>query len=248
MSVPKLRILVVDDDAEVVAYLLEQLRDDGHRAEGTSEPDEAIARIEATAYDLVVSDVEMPKQRGFDLMKEIHRKRPGQLVLLITAFGSIDTAVKALHAGACDFVTKPFRYEDLQLAILRAVRERGMRREIVRLRAAFTEDQSGIVAQSPAMRRVVELCNRAAASVASVLLTGESGVGKGLLARLLHDCGPRASGPFVQVNCATLPTALAESELFGVRRGAYTDAVESRPGRTCFRVVLPLRRSREVTG
>lgn len=225
------RILVVDDDASVVDYLTEMLRDDGYFAWGTSAPVEALARISAESFDLVIADIEMPDLRGLDLMARIHAEKPGQLVLLVTAFGSIELAVKAVRAGACDFVTKPFRFEMLQVAVERALRERRMRREIVRLRSALREELGGgLIARSPAMRRVVDIATRAAATNSTILLTGPSGAGKGALARYIHEHSTRARARFVQVNCAALPAMLAEAELFGVRRGAFTDAREDRAG------------------
>jgi DNA-binding NtrC family response regulator len=225
------RILVVDDHAEVVAWLAEELEREGYSVEGCTRPGDAIARIVEVNFDLVVSDIEMPGLRGLDLMAQVHRERPGQLVLLITAFGSVDLAVQAVRAGACDFVTKPFAIEVLLLAIERALRERRMRREIVRLRRSVANvGTEGIVARSPAMRRVIERAERAARADSAVLLTGETGVGKGTVARFIHARGPRAAAPFVQVNCSAIPTNLVESELFGVRRGAFTDAREDREG------------------
>lgn len=225
------RILVVDDHAEVVEFLVESLREAGYLADGETSAPNAVPRILTGNYDLVVSDIEMPGLRGLDLLAAVHREKPDQLVLLITAFGSVQLAVEAVRAGACDFVTKPFPIEELFRAIERAMRERTMRREIVRLRRSIgAVPADGLVARSPAMRRVVELVERAARSESPVLLTGESGVGKGTLARLLHARSPRSSGPFVQVNCAAIPAGLAESELFGVRRGAFTDAREDRDG------------------
>jgi DNA-binding NtrC family response regulator len=225
------RILVVDDDASVVDYLTEMLAEDGHDVHGTTSPEDALGRLQTSSYHLVLSDVEMPGLRGTELMAEIHRRRPDQLVILITAFGSIDSAVKAVKAGACDFVTKPFRWEALQVAVQRALRERRMRREIVRLRsAAQPAEAGGVVAESPKMQRALGIARRAARTDATVLLTGESGVGKGLLARLIHDESMRRGEAFAQVNCAAIPAPIAEAELFGALRGAYTGAEQSRTG------------------
>jgi DNA-binding NtrC family response regulator len=225
------RVLVVDDDASVVDYLVETLSEEGYMTHGVTSPSEALARLEHEDHDLVIADIEMPSMRGLDLMRAIHTQKPSQLVLLITAFGSIDLAVQAVRAGACDFVTKPFPIEALLLAIERAFRERQMHREIVRLRSEVSSgDVNGLVARSQAMRQVVEVVRRAALTDSTVLLTGESGVGKGAVARFIHDQSRRASAPFVQINCAALPAALVESELFGVRKGAYTDARNDRPG------------------
>ena len=224
------KLLIVDDDRAVVDYLVEVL---GPRYAVTAEtsPAAALARVRDEEYDVVISDVEMPGMRGPELLARVLEVKPRQAVLLITAFGSIELAVETVRAGACDFVTKPFKLETLVLAIERALRERTMRREIVRLRRDLGEpDDTGLVATSSAMAAVIDLARRAARSHATVLLTGESGVGKGALARWIHDRSPRRDGPLVEVNCAALPAALVEAELFGVRRGAYTDARESRDG------------------
>jgi DNA-binding NtrC family response regulator len=223
------KILVIDDDRAVVEFLVEELAAH-YTAVGESSPRAGLERIANGEFDIVITDVEMPELRGTELLAEILDRRPGQLVLMITAFGSIELAVQAVRAGACDFVTKPFKIPALLLAIERALRERTMRREIVRLRRELGDDRGSLVAGSPVMHKVLDLARRAARSTANVLITGESGTGKGALARWIHDHGARAAGPFVQVNCAALPSGLVEAELFGVRRGAFTDARESRDG------------------
>ncbi|HEX4823686.1 MAG TPA: sigma-54 dependent transcriptional regulator [Candidatus Polarisedimenticolaceae bacterium] len=231
MSARKRRLLVLDDDPEVVSYLTEELEREAFAVTGATDPADALARIERDNFDLVISDIEMPGMRGTDLLAAIQSRRPDQLVVLITAFGSIDLAVRSIHAGAADFVAKPFRIEALLLVVERALRERQMRHEIVRLRRRLAEDPDPtVVAVSPAMRRAVDLARRAAGTDATVLLTGESGTGKGELARIIHESGPRRNGAFVRLNAAALPATLVESELFGVKRGAFTDAKEDRKG------------------
>lgn len=225
------QLLVIDDDSDIVDYLTEMLTTSGYRAIGETDPQLALMRLETEHFDLVISDVEMPGMRGLDLMSAIHAHKPGQLILLITAFGSIDLGVRSLQAGACGFVTKPFSLNDLTSAIERAFRDRQMYREIVRVATAdenFTPRE--LVAESPKMKKILQLASRAAQINSPVLLTGESGAGKGALARFIHEHSPRAKGPFLQINCTALPFALVESELFGVRKGAYTDARENRPG------------------
>jgi DNA-binding NtrC family response regulator len=226
----KPRLLVVDDDPSVVDFLVEVL---GSRYDVTGEtsPRTALDRVREEDFAVVISDVEMPGMRGPDLLAHILEVKPRQAVLLITAFGSIELAVETVRAGACDFVTKPFKVETLVVAIERALRERSMRKEIVRLRRDLGEDDDhGLVAHSRAMANVLEVARRAARSAATVLLTGESGAGKGALARWIHERSARRDGPLIQINCAALPAGLIESELFGVRRGAFTDARESRDG------------------
>jgi DNA-binding NtrC family response regulator len=224
------RLLLLDDDRSVVDYLLEVLGG-AYDVVGETSPRLAIERCARDDFDVVISDIEMPGMRGPDVLAAILDTKPRQAVLLITAFGSIELAVEMVRSGACDFVTKPFKRETLVLAIERALRERTMRREIVRLRRDLGEDDgTGLVAKSAAMRRVLDLARRAARSDATVLITGESGAGKGALARWIHERSARRDGPLVQINCAALPSNLIEAELFGVRRGAYTDARESRDG------------------
>jgi DNA-binding NtrC family response regulator len=225
------KILVIDDDPGVVAWIVESLVEEGLPASGETSAARGLERLRHEAVELVVSDVEMPEMRGLDLLRALHEIRPNQMVLLITAFGSIDLAMEAVRAGAVDFLAKPFRAEVLVLAIQRALRERQMRREIVRLRAAALRDvPTGITARSAGMQQALDLARRAAKSHLPVLITGESGVGKGALARFLHDNSGRRARRFIQLNCAALPAGLAESELFGVRRGAFTDAREDRAG------------------
>ncbi|PZR08690.1 MAG: sigma-54-dependent Fis family transcriptional regulator [Archangium gephyra] len=225
------RLLIIDDDPSVVLLLTESLRDEGYDVTGETSAPRALELLQARSFDLVISDIEMPELRGLELLRSITRTRPEQMVLLITAFGSIDLAMESVRAGAIDFLAKPFRIEALVLAVERALRERMLRREVVRLREAATrEAPHGLAARSPAMQQALDLATRAARSQLPVLITGESGVGKGALARFIHDSSGHAGGRFVQLNCAALPTGLAEAELFGVRRGAFTDAREDRPG------------------
>ncbi len=230
-SEPRKRLLVLDDDAGVVDFLCESLAERGFDATGFRSPTDALARIKAESFDLVITDVEMPEMRGTELLSAILRDKPGQLVLLITAFGSIELAVSTVRAGACDFVAKPFKIETLVFAIERAFRDRQMRREIVRLRTNLPVEAAGrLVAKSPGMRRVLETARRGARTDATVLITGETGTGKSAIARFVHDSSARRDRPFLHLSCASLPPTLVESELFGARRGAFTDAREDRAG------------------
>jgi len=231
MSTEQPRLLVVDDDPGIIDYLLDMLRQENYSVAGYTGTAEALDAIAAEPFDLVISDVEMPEMRGLELMAAIHQQRPEQLVLLMTAFGSIDLAMQSVRAGACEFLTKPFRIEELYTAIERALLDRQMRRTAVRIGAATVNTgESAFVAHSPRMRQMLTLAKRAAAVNSTVLLTGESGTGKSAVARWIHESSPRRQSPFVSVNCAALPQALVESELFGVRKGAYTDARQDRPG------------------
>ncbi|MEZ4391773.1 MAG: sigma-54 dependent transcriptional regulator [Polyangiales bacterium] len=224
-------VLVVDDEPEVTSWLVEALEEHGYAAAGETDARRALARITEQGFDVVLSDIEMPSLRGIELLGAVHARRPSQLVVLMTAFGSIDLAMQAMRAGAADFVTKPFAVEALVHTIERTLRERRMRREIVRLRqASRPEEPTELVARTPRMRAAVDLARRAATTASTVLITGESGTGKGALARLIHASSARRAAPLVHLNCAALPASLVEAELFGARRGAFTDAVEDRKG------------------
>jgi DNA-binding NtrC family response regulator len=225
------KLLMIDDDPGVVEFLCESLAERGYQVDGCTSPRRALATLASDPPDLVIADIEMPEMRGTELLAAILAERPSQLVLLITAFGSVELAVQVVKAGACDFVAKPFEIETLVLAIERAFEERQMRKEIVRLRGALSLESPGeLVARSASMRRVVDTARRAARSDATVLLTGETGTGKSALGRFIHDSSDRAAEPFVALNCGAIPSELLESELFGVKRGAFTDAREDREG------------------
>jgi DNA-binding NtrC family response regulator len=231
MSTEQPRLLVVDDDPGIVDYLLDMLRQENYSAAGYTGTAEALDAIAAEPFDLVISDVEMPGMRGLELMAAIHQQRPEQLVLLMTAFGSIDLAMQSVRAGACEFLTKPFRIEDLYTAVKRALQNRQMRRTAVRIGSVdVNSDDQVFTAHSPRMRQMLTLAKRAAAVNSTILLTGESGTGKSAVARWIHESSPRRQGPFVSINCAALPQMLVESELFGACKGAYTDARQDRPG------------------
>ncbi len=223
------RLLVVDDDEGVVDFLCESLTERGYDVRGFISAHAALDAVTAEPFDLVIMDVEMPEMRGTELCAAMLRQRPAQLVIVITAFGSIELAVAMVRDGACDFVAKPFKIETLIGAIERALEDRQMRREIVRL--PRTEPATTrLVVRSSAMREVVDLAARAARSHSTVLITGETGTGKSALATFIHESSAARPFPFFHVNCASVPATLAESELFGVRRGAFTDAREDRPG------------------
>jgi DNA-binding NtrC family response regulator len=223
------KLLVVDDDRAVLDFLAEALTELRYQVTPLSSPQRALEEIERHEYHALISDVQMPELRGIDLLSAVRQRQPDLPVILITAFGSIEMAIEAVRAGASDFVTKPFKIDVLALSIDRALRGSRMRGEIARLRRIASE-AGPVVAESATTRRVLDMCRKAARSDATVLLTGESGSGKGAMARFIHQASDRRSNRFLQVNCAALPLQLVESELFGVKRGAYTDARESRDG------------------
>ena len=225
-------ILVVDDDPGLRELLAEELGGADYRVLTAASADEAIERIGRDAVDVVVTDLRMPGPSGVDLCRDVVRLFPEVPVILMTGFGSMDAAVEAIRAGAYDFLTKPFETEALELTLERALRTRSLQAEVRRLRRQ-TGDQpgfAGMIGTSGPMERLYELVDQIGRSEASVLIQGESGSGKELVARALHGRSRRAEGSFVAVNCAAVPEQLMESELFGHERGAFTDARSARRG------------------
>jgi DNA-binding NtrC family response regulator len=226
------RILIVDDDPEMCRFLAELLSEEGHVVEVAHDGPSAVEKFRNTIFDLTLTDLMMPKIKGTELIKQLKEADPDALVLLITAFGSIESAVEAMHAGAFHYVTKPFRTDEILLHVSRALEQRRMQKELQRLR---TEVQGryrfeNIIGKSEKMRAVFETVAHISDLTANVLILGESGTGKEMIARALHVHSSRAKGPFIPLNCAAIPETLLESELFGYLRGAFTDARKDRRG------------------
>ena len=226
------RVLIVDDRLEMAEMLAEGLADHGYELVPVASSREALARLEAEPIDALVTDLRMPEVDGLQLLAASRRLDPSRPVIVMTAYGAIDTAIESIRQGAYHYLTKPFRLEELVIFLRRALDESRVRREATALREALRDrfSRDGFVAKSRAMREVLEIVERVARTDAPVLLTGETGTGKGLVARTLHAGSLRASGPFVSVNCAALPESLLESELFGHVKGAFTGATHERLG------------------
>ncbi len=226
------QVLVVDDDKNMTLVLAERLLKRDFRVSVANSAAEARAKLEESEPDVVVTDLNMPGQSGIELCEWVVTNRADTPVIVITAFGSLETAVAAIRAGAYDFITKPLEIDVLTIAIERALKHRLLRHEVKRLRHVIDSFKgfSGLLGESPVMKELKELMGRVATSNASVLITGESGTGKEVVARLLHEQGPRRDGPFIAQNCAAVPEQLLESELFGHVRGAFTDAKSDRAG------------------
>ena len=225
------RLLFVDDDRSGLELSRFNLQAAGYTVDVAEDGTKAIARFSADIHDLVVTDLRMPGHTGMDVLAHIHKTAPDVPVLVITAHGNIDTAVRAMRAGAYDFIEKPFARDVLLLAVKRALERRRLATENRSLRLKVTGVEREIVAASSAMEELLLTVDRFAASDASVLILGESGTGKELIARRIHARSARVEGPFVAVNCAAMPTELLESELFGHEKGAFTGATKARAGR-----------------
>jgi DNA-binding NtrC family response regulator len=225
-------ILVVEDDNAMRTMLREALEEDGYVVEAAAGGRAGIERVRQGGIDLVISDVKMPDLDGLDMLREIKAVTPSPHVITITAFGSIDTAIRAVKLGAFDYITKPFDVDQLILSVQKALAERALRFEVARLRDEVTRTYrwGNIIGKSTAMQEVFALIRRLSGSSASVLITGASGTGKELIAKAIHFNSPRRERPYVALNCAAIPDTLLESELFGYKRGAFTDARSDRAG------------------
>ncbi|MDE3019274.1 MAG: sigma-54-dependent Fis family transcriptional regulator [Nitrospirota bacterium] len=225
-------ILIVDDEPDMRALLKDVLEERGHRVQVASNGREALKKLAEEEYSVVLTDLRMKEMQGIELLAEIKRTHPDINVILMTAFGSVESAIEAMKQGAYDYLTKPVKTEELVLVMEKALREAALRREVGRLRREVHKEYSfhQILGKSKPMQQVFDLIRRVADSPTNVLITGESGTGKELVAKAIHYNSERRDAPFVPVNCAAIPEALLESELFGHMKGAFTDAKGDKRG------------------
>lgn len=226
---PTVRMLIVDDEPNMRKVLADVFADEGMSVDVTADGLTAVSLINQNSYDVAIVDLKLPDISGIDVIKEIRRRNLSTIILMITAYSTVDTAIEAMKLGAYDYVTKPFKVERLKEIINDAVA--GSRNRTIAAAGADGEGFDGVVGRSPQVRQVFEMITDIAPTNATVLIYGESGTGKELLAKYIHKRSLRARKPFIKVNCAAIPETLLESELFGHEKGAFTNAVARKPGR-----------------
>jgi two-component system response regulator AtoC len=230
--VPFRNVLIADDEESMRHLLSVFLRDHGYAVSAVANGEEALKELAARDYDLVLSDVRMPRMGGIALLRAVERLHPDLTFIVMSAYGTHDTAIEAMKAGAYDYVSKPFKPDEVLLVLKKAEERERLARENRRLRTELAAEYrfDNLVGASEPMVEVLKQVRKVAPIKTTVLLSGESGTGKELVARALHELSPRASLPFVAVNCGAIPAELMESELFGHVKGAFTDASRNKKG------------------
>ncbi len=228
----KRSVLVVDDDVSILDMTEDLLTEAGFEVTKCGSGEEALALADERDWDVVLSDLQMPGIDGLDLLAEMRERRPDTPVIIMTAFGTIQAAVKAMRGGALDFVTKPFQADELLISLERAFVRRALEEENRRLRRAVGRVSSfgELVGKSPAMNEIYAMIKKIATNSSNILISGESGTGKEVVARSIHFTGARSAKPFIPINCTAMPEGLLESELFGHVRGAFTGAHANKKG------------------
>jgi len=224
------RVLIADDEESIRHVLTELLHERGYEVRAVADGEEAMRELTSRDYDALVTDVRMPKMNGLDLVREAQSASPETTIIVMSAYGSHDLAIEAMKAGAYDYLSKPFRPDEVLLVLRKAEERERLRRENLRLRQEMLRGAPQLVAEGPTMKDVLRVVHKVARAPTTVLIEGESGTGKELVARALHDLSPRAERAFVAVNCGAIPAQLIESELFGHAKGAFTDARVAKRG------------------
>jgi len=228
----KYRVLIVDDEESMRDFLSIMLHREGYQVDTAVDGAQAVVHLRDHSYDLVISDIKMPRMTGLELLTHIKDRTPETVVLMVTAFSSTDEAVEAMKQGAYDYITKPFKNEEIRLIVKNALERRDLRRENLALKEALGQRFSfdGLIGKSKSMQDVFNMIRKVASSPVKILVTGESGTGKELVARAIHYNSDRRDGPFVPINCGAIPENLLESELFGHEKGSFTGAIRQKPG------------------
>jgi two-component system response regulator PilR (NtrC family) len=230
-SESRARVLVVEDEEIIREILLKTLDEEGYHVDAVETGEDALKALDSQLYDLVLLDLNLPGMHGLNVLAAAPAVQTDAQFIVMTAFGTVDTAVEAMKLGAYDYINKPFRTEELLMTLERAREEADLRREVAQLRRQAGEGmQSRIVGRTAAMQRLFDMIERVAPTRATVLVVGETGTGKELVARAIHDLSDRARRPFVAVNCSALPESLLESELFGHMKGSFTGAIQNKRG------------------
>jgi two-component system response regulator PilR (NtrC family) len=226
------KILVVDDELSMRDFLSIMLKKEGHEVVVAENGGSALKVIQAEIFDLLITDIKMPGVDGMEVLKSVKEVSPETVVIMITAFASTGTAVEAMKLGAYDYITKPFKVDEIRMVIQKALEKRHLRKENILLRREIASRAgfANFIGTSAAMQRVFSLIRQVADTKSTVLITGESGTGKELVAKAIHFNSSRNGGPFVTVNCGALPETLLESELFGYMKGAFTGATSNKQG------------------
>jgi two-component system response regulator PilR (NtrC family) len=232
MKKHKGKLLIVEDEKSMREVLKILLEGEGHEVTTASDGFEGMSCIEKDIFDLVITDLKMPKVDGFEVLRKIKELSPGTIVIMITAFGNTETAIEAMKLGAYDYISKPFNIDEIRLTIRKALEKKMEADELSLLRqkieTAYALDN--IIGQSPKMQELFRLIQKVAQSNSNVLITGESGSGKELVATALHNLSSRKGKNFVAINCAAFPEGLLESELFGHMKGSFTGALYNKQG------------------
>jgi len=229
----KPNIMVVDDEKDICMALRILLTKEGYNVQECYNGEQAIERIRKENFDIIMTDIKMEKMDGFEVLREAQKISPETAVIMMTAFASVGSAVEAMRAGAADYITKPFINDEIRLTIKRILKSRDLqmenqilRQELSQRPAAFTN----IIGSSEAMQKVFSVMEKVIPSKSNILITGDSGTGKGLVAQAIHEAGARKDKPFIAINCGAIPENLLESELFGHKKGAFTSAVDDKKG------------------
>ncbi|MCB0390611.1 MAG: sigma-54-dependent Fis family transcriptional regulator [Bdellovibrionales bacterium] len=228
----KSRILVVDDEESIREFLEIMLKKEGYEPTCVEDGQQALDMFKKRTFDMVISDLQMPNMTGIELLRAIRDQDPDMLFMMITAFGTTETAVEAMKLGAYDYITKPFKIDEVRINIANALRSRNLEFENRSLKKELVKEYSfqNLIGNSEPMHRIFEMIKRVSQTPTNILITGESGTGKEVIAKAIHYNGPLKDKPFVPVNCGAIPESLMESEMFGHKKGSFTGAVADKAG------------------